>query len=167
MNPEERRRLVALELRAEPGTDLQEEIHDQLYEDPNPKVINVQLEINDPVLELSSLTNPAGLVVDEIMNELASEWFSRYQGASWWIAKFRGYRDGYVRGVWHETVEPFDMPPHAPPANPHEGHEIHVLVTDKTWHVEMPDGTLGDARELVSCDEGERYCETCSESLEP
>lgn len=163
MRDEERKRLIELERKAI-GTPLQEEILEQLYAAPQRTAeVTLELKISDPLLEFSSLRGGAGdMVATEVMAELSPEWFSRYQGASWWINQYRGWVVGEKGSAhWRSTEEPW------PPRETHKGHDIQVLIMDKTWHHTMTDGTIGDAAELVSSDEIERYCNDCGETIEP
>jgi hypothetical protein len=162
MRDEERRRLIELERKAI-GTPLQEEILEQLYAEPKRFVeVTLELRIDDSLLEYTSIQGGGGdMVATEIMAELSDEWFSRYRGASWWIREYRGWTVGEKHAaIWHKTEDPW------PPSETHKGHDIQVLITDKTWHQVMADGTIGDAAMHVSSDETERYCMDCDEIIE-
>ena len=164
MRDDERKRLIELAEKAR-GTELYEEIHDQLYDSERSLSIIVELQISDPLMELSSVNGKGDMVASEVANELSPEWFSRYQGASWWVTKYRGYRMGYARkDGWRKTEEPF--PPPAESVDPHEGHHIRAIVEDRTWHDLNHDGTVGEAREIISCDVIRRFCVTCDKDLE-
>ena len=136
---------------------------DKLYEDPLQHTVTIVLTINDPIEELAGLLpDVAKEVTNQIFAELAPEWMSRYQGASWWINRI-AWRGGDSPGGRYDhmfTEEPFPDPK---PTNPHFGHTIQVLIEGQQWFTTDANGEPEevDEYEVASQNILYWYCVDC------
>ena len=128
----ERDRLLGLR-KTIAGTEAQTAVTKLLYDDPQTHELRLVVKITDPLKEFADTDHgfhggDNHWFADQVLAELAPEWFSSKWGASWWISAVR------IAQTWEPTEDPF----------PVQGPAPNVVTIDAAttmaWSFDYPEG---------------------------
>ena len=139
MESGERDRLLELR-KTFAGTDAQTAVTKLLYDDPRTQELRLVVKITDPLLEFATTDHGFSggddhWFADQVLQELAPEWFSKNWGASWWINSIRLHQNGAWN--WEPTEEPF-------PTKASEPLVTLDAATTMAWSFDYPKGADQD-----------------------